>query len=182
MSSGKAPRFSVRQRGQVLTSASTVVSRVSKTMSTRTRRHGLPGRRPRGRARRPGTRSPGPSGRPGGSARPRRRGTSAPCPSGRARSRRVRPWSSCRPELREPFGVLFSHEHGHQQLEEHQQGVEQGAGLGAHPALRVQGLEASLEPRTRSAATPCSRRHRSLGLHRHDRGQHRQALPRGIAR
>ena len=109
ISFGKAPRFSVRQRGQVLISASTVNSRVSKTRSTLTRRSvpaGATPSRPRPQARHSVT----------GAVR-----VSATTRVGAARLFGPLPWAPgrravssapvCelgRPELRELFGVFFS--------------------------------------------------------------------------
>ncbi len=113
MSAGNRPRFPARQRGQVLISASTVNSRVSKTRSTRTRRPrpvgSTPARPPRqerhsatGAVSTSTTRRFGPS-------RPARSFGPLPLAPGRPRALPSDP--ACepgRPELREFFGVSFS--------------------------------------------------------------------------
>ena len=75
-------------------------------------------------------------------------------------------------------GVLF-HEHGHQQLEEHQQGLEQSTRVLVHLARRAQRLELPLEGVELLAQRVLVHRGHdgsALGLGRHHRPEHREAL------
>ena len=108
-----------------------------------------------------------------------------PLPLAPGRERRWRRWGSERGQagvggaLR---GVLF-HEHRHQQLEQHQQGVDEGAALGGHLALGAQRLEPCLERVELCAQRRLvDRRHGpTAGLDRHHRPEHREALGRRSA-
>ena len=76
-------------------------------------------------------------------------------------------------------GVLF-HEHRHQQLEQHQQRIEQRAALRTHLARSAQRLEPCLERVELCAQRRLVDRGHGLplGLDRHHRAEHREALSR----